>query len=148
MSAKPVLEQLNIVAGDIAATADFYGRLGVGFEAAARDPQAFHANGQAGEAIAVDLDTADFAAVWNPSWAGRHDLVGRIVVGFRVEERGDVDRLHADITAAGHKSLAEAFDAFWGARYAIVEDPNGVAVGLMSAVDPARRFWPPPGWTG
>jgi hypothetical protein len=36
-------------------------------------------------------------------------------------------------------ALHEPYDAFWGARYAIVEDAGGNAVGIMSPVDPARR---------
>ena len=35
------------------------------------------------------------------------------------------------------------FDAFWGARYAIVADPDGNDVGLMSPIDESRRTWPP-----
>jgi hypothetical protein len=29
-----------------------------------------------------------------------------------------------------------------------VEDPNGIAVGLMSPRDPAKSYWPPEGWNG
>ena len=36
-------------------------------------------------------------------------------------------------------SQQEPYDAFWGARYAIVEDPDGNAVGLMSPIDPDRQ---------
>jgi uncharacterized glyoxalase superfamily protein PhnB len=50
------------------------------------------------------------------------------------------------LTGAGYKGLQAPFDAFWGARYAVVEDPNGIAVGLMSPSDPNRRYWPPEGW--
>jgi uncharacterized glyoxalase superfamily protein PhnB len=32
---------------------------------------------------------------------------------------------------------------FWGARYAIVEDPDGNHVGVMSPSDPDRRRAPP-----
>jgi len=28
----------------------------------------------------------------------------------------------------------------------VVEDPNGIAVGLMSPIDPDRKTWPPEGW--
>jgi uncharacterized glyoxalase superfamily protein PhnB len=35
------------------------------------------------------------------------------------------------------------YDTFWGARYAIVEDPHGNHVGLMSPSDPARKSAPP-----
>ena len=34
------------------------------------------------------------------------------------------------------------YDAFWGARYAVIEDPDGNAVGIMSPVDPDRRSQP------
>ena len=34
-------------------------------------------------------------------------------------------------------------DAFWGARYAIVEDPDGIAVGLMSPISPDFKSVPP-----
>jgi uncharacterized glyoxalase superfamily protein PhnB len=39
--------------------------------------------------------------------------------------------------------LQAPFDAFWGARYAIVEDPDGIAVGLMSPISANRRSPPP-----
>ena len=34
-------------------------------------------------------------------------------------------------------------DTFFGARYAIVADPDGRSVGIMSPIDPARRSAPP-----
>ena len=34
-------------------------------------------------------------------------------------------------------------DSFWGARYAIVEDPDGIAVGLMSPISAKHRAPPP-----
>ena len=54
-----------------------------------------------------------------------------------------MDRLHAKLTALGHPSAQPPWDAFWGARYAIVEDPDGTHVGIMSPSDPARRRAPP-----
>ena len=76
-------------------------------------------------------------------WRGRSDLGGRVVVGFSVASREEVDRLFAELTAAGHEGLQPPWDAFWGARYAIVEDPDGIAVGLMSPISPERRAPPP-----
>ena len=43
----------------------------------------------------------------------------------------------------GHKTSQPPFDPFWGARYAIVEDPDGNCIGFMSPSDPARRGPPP-----
>ena len=52
------------------------------------------------------------------------------------------------LTVTGYRGASTAFDAFWGARYAIVEDPDGVAIGLMSPIDPARKMPPPKDWAG
>jgi hypothetical protein len=35
------------------------------------------------------------------------------------------------------------YDAFWGARYAVVEGPGPIMVDLMSGTDPAHRSAPP-----
>jgi hypothetical protein len=61
------------------------------------------------------------------------------VLGFKVESRERVDEIYADLTAAGYRGQQPPYDAFWGARYAVIEDPDGNAVGIMSPVDPDRR---------
>ena len=45
----------------------------------------------------------------------------------------------AALAADGVPVQQEPYDAFWGARYAVVSDPDGNGVGIMSPVDPARR---------
>jgi uncharacterized glyoxalase superfamily protein PhnB len=57
--------------------------------------------------------------------------------------RGDVDDVFHDMIGAGYRGLQEPHDAFWGARYAIIEDPDGIAVGLMSPVSPEKKSQPP-----
>lgn len=137
------LDQVNIVVGDMAAMAEFYGRLGL--DLAGGDSQwashhrnasdAHHRDTGGAAGIDVDLDSPAFAAVWNEGWPGG----AGIVLGFRVQDRDDVDRLYQELTAAGHVGQQPPYDAFWGARYAVVADPDGNAVGLMSSFDPARR---------
>jgi catechol 2,3-dioxygenase-like lactoylglutathione lyase family enzyme len=143
-----ILNQLSIIAGDMLASRDFYRRLGVHFPEPAGDAPGFHASGELANDFGLDLDSTHFAQVWNSGWAGRGDLAGRIVLGFHVQTRDRVDETYADLTGAGYRGLQAPFDAFWGARYAIVEDPDGIAVGLMSPVDPARHHWPPENWKG
>ena len=48
-----------------------------------------------------------------------------------------VDQMYADLTGAGYRAQQPPYDAIWGARYAVVEDPDGNPVGLMSEADPA-----------
>jgi catechol 2,3-dioxygenase-like lactoylglutathione lyase family enzyme len=144
----PVFDQVNIVTGNFRGSLDFYGRLGVKFpdSASGRTSDPFHANGEASNGLRFELDTPAFARVWNEGWTARSDLLGRIVLGFGVASREEVDHFFAELTDAGYLGLASPHDAFWGARYAILEDPSGIAVGLMSPIDPARKTWPPAGW--
>jgi len=145
---KPVFDQVSIVAGSFNRSFDFYRRLGVSFPepVTGRVGDPFHANAETSNGLRFELDSAAFAAVWNPGWAARSDLVGRVVLGFGVASREEVDRIYAELTSAGHPGLAPPHDAFWGARYAIIEDPNGTAVGVMSAIDPGGKTSPPSGW--
>jgi uncharacterized glyoxalase superfamily protein PhnB len=146
---RPTLNQLNIVSGNPAASIDFYRRLGVEIP----DQQvwctatgAHHASAEgvaASDGVDLDIDSTTFAQVWNTGWRGRADLAGRVVVGFRVASREEVDRLYGEMTAAGSRGLQAPYDAFWGARYAVVEDPDGVAVGLMSPISAEHRAPPP-----
>jgi uncharacterized glyoxalase superfamily protein PhnB len=64
---------------------------------------------------------------------------GRIVVGFSVSTRAEVDAVFRDMSGAGYRGLQEPHDAFWGARYAIIEDPDGIAVGMMSPVSVDKK---------
>ncbi len=141
----PVFDQLNLISDDLDATVRFYRQLGIKLGDPARTPagEAFHASGPGGAGAQLEGDSSAFARVWNQGWRQEADLNGRVVVGLRVADRAEVDRLYGEITAAGHKGLQPPFDAFWGARYAIVEDPNGLAVGLMSPRD-GRHSAPPP----
>ena len=142
------LDQINIVSGDVEASIAFYRRLGVDIpeERVWRTPSGIHHVSAAeggSAAIHLDLDSAGFARLWNRGWQGRQDLRGRIVVGFKLPSRDAVDATYADLTGAGYKGLQPPYDAFWGSRYAVVEDPDGVAVGLMSPASPEFRAAPP-----
>jgi catechol 2,3-dioxygenase-like lactoylglutathione lyase family enzyme len=142
---KPVLDQLNLVSADPAASVAFYRQLGVEIADAAVWRTAsgtHHVNARSGE-VNFELDSTAFAQVWNEGWCGRGDLKGRVVLGFRVVSREAVDEVYADLTAAGYAGLKAPHDAFWGARYAIVEDPDGIAVGLMSPISPDFKSVPP-----
>lgn len=141
---KVKLDQVNIVVGDMEAMAGFYGRLGLDLAGGGGSPWAPH-HRNASDAhqredrnaagVDVDLDSPAFAAVWNEGWPGGTG----IVLGFRVPDREDVDRLYDELTAAGHAGQQPPYDAFWGARYAVVVDPDGNSVGIMSPADQSRR---------
>lgn len=138
---RAVLDQLNVVVRDMPAAVDFYRMLGIEISATLPEWDAHHRPADIGRAIDFDLDSATFAKQWNTGWP---ESSAGVVLGFRVATREDVDALYRELTEAGHKGQQPPYDAFWGARYAILEDPSGNAVGLMSPVDPARRAPPSP----
>jgi catechol 2,3-dioxygenase-like lactoylglutathione lyase family enzyme len=147
--ARPALNQVNIVSRDPDASVAFYRRLGVDIPdgnvwRTASGAHHISANEpDMPERIHLDIDSTAFAQRWNTGWAGRGDLAGRVVVGFGIPTRDDVDTIYRDMTAAGHRGLQPPVDAFWGARYAIVEDPDGIAVGLMSPIEAGKKSPPP-----
>jgi uncharacterized glyoxalase superfamily protein PhnB len=142
---RPTLNQLNIVSGNPEASIAFYRRLGLDIpdQRVWRTATGVHHVSAEGAGIDFDLDSATFAQVWNTGWRGARDLAGRVVVGLRVASREEVDRLHGEMIAAGYRALQAPYDAFWGARYAVIEDPDGVAVGLMSPISGEHRSPPP-----
>lgn len=134
----PSLTLLTFVGG-VPEMAAFYQRLGVILADAEPPWDALHRSGQAPGGLSVDLDAEHFAAKWNAGHPGG----SRVVVGFSLETRDEVDATFRDMTDAGYKAQQEPYDAFWGARYAVLEDPDGNSVGLMSPPDPTLASAPP-----
>ncbi len=142
---RPSLNQLNIVSSNLDASIAFWRRLGVDIpdQGVWRTASGVHHASAEDAGLDLDVDSTTFAQIWNTGWRGRGDLAGRIVVGLSVASRAEVDRLFGEMIAAGHRGLQAPYDAFWGARYAIVEDPDGIAVGLMSPLSAEHRSQPP-----
>jgi catechol 2,3-dioxygenase-like lactoylglutathione lyase family enzyme len=140
MSDRPVFDQINVVVRDMAAMIEFYRELGL--DIAESDPgwEQHHRKASAPGGF-VDLDSQAFARQWNQGWPGG---ANGTVIGFRVVERATVDQLYDRLVLAGYQGQQAPYDAFWGALYAVVADPDGNSVGIMSASDPSRRSRPTP----
>ena len=141
------LYQINIVVRDMQRSLAFYRLLGVSIEDT-RDPEwaewaRHHVNGVVSNGVRVEFDSVAFAKQWNPE-LDEAKLGSAVIPFFHVPSREEVDRVHARVRAAGHRSQKAPEDAFWGARYAIVEDPDGNSVGIMSPIDESMRRPPPP----
>jgi catechol 2,3-dioxygenase-like lactoylglutathione lyase family enzyme len=130
--------QLNIVVSDMDATLRFYRRLGLDPEAT---PDGAHAEASLPGGLSIEWDGAEFAKVWDSG--SRGPVGGSIVLGFNVATRQAVDDLYSELTTAGYHGRQPPYDIFFGARYAIVDDPDGNGVGLMSPIADERRYWPP-----
>jgi catechol 2,3-dioxygenase-like lactoylglutathione lyase family enzyme len=132
---------LNLIVRDMAASLEFYGRLGV------RTPDedgaaASHVQLRMPGGFSLELDTGESAQLWHAGW--RQDpATARVVLGFALPSPQAVDARYAELTAAGYVGRQPPFDAHWGARYAIVSDPDGNDVGFMGPIDASRRTRPP-----
>jgi catechol 2,3-dioxygenase-like lactoylglutathione lyase family enzyme len=141
MEDRPTFDQINIVVRDMPAMLEFYRALGLEVADMEPDWEQHHRKATTGDGFDIDFDSQAFARQWNRGWSA--DASGA-VIGFRVVERSTVDELFERLTSAGYLAQQEPYDAFWGARYAIVADPDGNSVGIMSAADPSRRSRPTP----
>jgi predicted lactoylglutathione lyase len=149
-NAQPVFDQVNLVVKDMEAALAFYRRLGLVIEALPELPPgsgARHAEATMPSGMRFELDNHEMARIWHPGWRDRGNA-GRVLLNLSVPSREAVDELHARLTEAGHASRQPPYDTFWGSRFAIVEDPDGNEVGLMSPPDRARAFTPTPGSSG
>lgn len=142
---RPVLDQLSLVVQDLPRALAFYRRLGLTVQEAAHpDWSRHHASAVLVNGMRLELDSMAFAQQWNPGLSRATGRPSGSVLFFQVADREDVDRLFATMVEAGYAAQKSPEDAFWGARYAIIEDPDGHAVGIMSPIDPARKTAPPP----
>jgi catechol 2,3-dioxygenase-like lactoylglutathione lyase family enzyme len=144
-TAPPLLSQINLVVRDVRIASDFYRLLGLPVEAPPHaDWSAHHATAILPNGTRLELDSVAFARQWNPALRGRSSGALGAVIFFYVASSEDVDRIFERMTNAGHRAHKTPEDAYWGARYAIVEDPDGNAVGIISPIDPGKRRAPPP----
>jgi catechol 2,3-dioxygenase-like lactoylglutathione lyase family enzyme len=139
--AVPDLHMLNVVVSDMTASLDFYRRIGVPVPDVG-DPSGAHVQLRMPSGFSLELDTAESARLWHAGWRTDPASV-HVVIGFALLSRRAVDERYDELTRAGFVGRQPPFDAFWGARYAIVADPDGNDVGLMSPIDESRRNWPP-----
>ena len=137
------LGQINIVVRDMPTSLAFYRLLGLSVDEIPLPEWApHHASAVTSNGVQVEFDSLAFAKQWNPG-LDESKLGTAALPFFHVATREDVDRVHARVTAAGYRSQKAPEDAFWGARYAILEDPDGNAVGIMSSIDESKRRPPP-----
>ncbi|MDX6234855.1 MAG: hypothetical protein QOH68_3983 [Nocardioidaceae bacterium] len=141
MGAGPSLNLVSLIVADMEATVAFYRTLGI--TVADTDPAWAHLHRTAtmpGE-MHLDFDSVDFVSTWDKGWTGPG--AGSAFIGFAVATRPEVDEIYGRMVSAGYPSQQDPFDAFWGARYAVVTDPDGNPVGIMSPSDPAFQSAPP-----
>ncbi|MHB1785183.1 MAG: VOC family protein [Acidimicrobiales bacterium] len=145
-SEKPTFNQVNLVVEDMDAALSFYRALGVQVRFDGGEwpvgSGARHVALDNGDGAIVELDNPAMARIYHGGWRDPDVEDHPVILGFSVVSREAVDDTYRALTATGYLGRQEPYDAFFGARYAVVRDPAGNDVGLMSPVDHHRRFTP------
>jgi len=125
----PRLDLIGIAVHDMAASLAFYRLLGLEVPESADAEDHVEATLPGGLRIA--WDGVEMIKSFDPDWmepAGSP----RIGLAFLCDSPADVDERHAELVAAGYESHKDPWDAFWGQRYAQVNDPDGNVVDLFA----------------
>jgi uncharacterized glyoxalase superfamily protein PhnB len=107
----------------------FYRRLGLEFPEGAENQQ--HVEAPLPGGMRYALDTEDTMRGFDPGW--KRPTEGHAVGGaFRCESPEEVDRVYRELLDLGGAPHKEPWDAFWGQRYAQLEDPDGTVIDLYA----------------
>jgi uncharacterized glyoxalase superfamily protein PhnB len=123
----PQLDAIGIVSSDLARSRAFYALLGV--EVAEGDD---HVEAMAPNGMRLMFDTEDVIRSFRPDWT--RETGNQVALAFACGSPADVDETYARVVAAGFEGEKEPWDAFWGHRYALLRDPDGVQVDLFAAL--------------
>ena len=125
----PTLNAIGIAVSDMAASIRFYRLLGLDVP---ETPGEGHVDTFLPNGVRFMLDSEDVVRSFRPDW--QRDAGNQLSLAFECESPAEVDEVYALVTAAGFHGEKEPWDAFWGQRYAQLQDPDGVPVDLYAAL--------------
>jgi uncharacterized glyoxalase superfamily protein PhnB len=124
----PKLNAFGIVVADMAASVAFYRRLGLEFPPNAETEGHVEVTLDGGMRLLFDtIEVIQRFTHYEPASGGH-----RMGLAFACSSPTRVDEVYASLTSAGATSLKEPWDAFWGQRYAQIQDPDGNPVDLFA----------------
>ena len=142
----PILDQLNLVVSDMKQSIEFYRAIGLEIPDStvwSTDTGAHHVVMKMPDGFELALDSHALAEDYNAGWRAFNGEGNRSVMSFRYADAEEVDRVFEHVVSLGYGASQPPYYTFWGSRYAIVVDPDGNHVGLMSPPDREHRGAPP-----
>jgi catechol 2,3-dioxygenase-like lactoylglutathione lyase family enzyme len=126
---QPRLDLIGIVVSDMARSLAFYRELGLEIPASADAEGHVEATLPGGMRLAWDTEEVirSFDESFRPVPGA-----GRVGLAFLCASPEAVDATYTHLTGLGHHGHKAPWDAFWGQRYAIVNDPDGTEVSLFA----------------
>lgn len=121
------LDLVGIVARDIKTSLGFYALLGVPVPEVGEED---HVEATLPNGLRIAWDSLEMMQRITDHWVEPQGH--RMGLAFLAESPAGVDEAYAKVLAAGFKGYKAPWDAFWGQRYAQVEDPDGNVVDLFA----------------
>lgn len=126
----PRADAIGLVVADMSRSLSFYSRLGIEFpEGAESEP---HVEAPLTGGLRLLLDTVETVRSFDPEWQPPTGGGPGSALAFRCDSPAEVDKVYADLVAAGFAGHKAPWDAVWGQRYATLHDPDGNGVDLFA----------------
>ncbi len=122
------LDMVGLVVANIEDSIRFYRLLGI--EIPDPEPESPYAEATLPNGLRISWNQVEMIKGIDPDWV--QPVGQRVGVAFLCDSPEVVNSLFAKLTGAGYEGHKEPWDAFWGQRYAIVLDPDGLAVDLFA----------------
>lgn len=123
-------DMVGMVVAEMAAALRFYRLIGLDIPAGAEAESHVEVNTPNGYRLA--WDTEAMVRSFNPDWQA--PTGSRVGLAFKCTSPAEVDLLYAAVIEAGYRGVKAPWDAFWGQRYAIVDDADGNHVDLFAGL--------------
>ncbi len=125
----PEVNAIGIAVSDLGRSMQFYRLLGLDLP---EDSREGHVEATMASGTRLMFDTEEVIRSFLPDWT-RLDG-NQVSLAFECASPTEVDEVYARVIAAGFEGEKEPWDAFWGQRYALLGDPDGVRVNLYAAL--------------
>ena len=125
----PNLNAIGIAVADMASSIRFYRLLGIDVP---ETPDEGHVDAFLPNGVRFMLDSEDVMRSFREDWT--RETGNQLGLALECASPAEVDETYARVTEAGFHGEKEPWDAFWGQRYALLNDPDGVPVSLYAAL--------------
>ena len=123
---------IGVVVSDMARSLAFYRELGL--EIPAEKDSEPHVEVELPGGLRLAFDTEETIHSFHPEWKAPSGD-NRIALAFLCDSPAEVDATYERLVAQGYAGTKEPWDAFWGQRYALVADPDGVEANLFAPLE-------------
>ena len=126
----PELNAIGITVSDLRRSLQFYRLLGLDLP---EDSDEDHVEATMANGTRLMFDPEEVIRSFLPEWTRENG--NQVSLAFECASPAELDEIYASVVAAGFEGEKEPWDAFWGQRYALLGDPDGVRVNLYAALE-------------